>query len=889
LEPYGPSFVKLIDRLEPDESLQIVRCATALEAVPIARHAGRCIVLAYGSNQESVIKLITMLKLLREGGGAKHVRSLITLQFDSNVAEAISEKLLLYGCSEVLREPVTDRALAFKIDRHVKSLPALNQKSIREPTARVRKESGIAPRESHSRSSLPPSEKNVPIKLVDSLTLESDCWLMRGGGVRKIGERWMIRFVGPGPVSGRWVEIENRLLDGSAGTERAWEWTPHDPTSDSFIVEQGAWKFHGSRAPEFAGEIWVFVGSQPSLEFVFENECYGAKFRLENGSLCIAKDSARALSQASAIAKTWHRKIKASANPASREAELNEQSETHFTVEAPKIGGESGERTEFAGEGGDEGAPFEMVDSLALESDFWLLAHGNVRRIRGTWLMHLKGPPRAACKWQEATVTPSPELRPAELEKIWQWVPLNIDADPYLKEEGTWLFAGLQPKFERGHWVFAGRRPRLDFVYEGSSYGAKVAVLDGGAKVQIAHDSKSAERALRVNDPDVFAAADGDEKSEDYVVDAEPEREIRDRRQEGEIEERSSDGSKRFGSDHGDVAEYRYPLSHFGLEGGDWEYVSEVGDSEKWNVFVPIEVTSGGIADVEKIQVYWIFRGRARPALTHDRTKWCFSEKPPYDVAQFVDLPQVIQVHLRSRVPLALNSAEGEADVPIVAEVRAKLSAPGASSPPGTLGALDDLQSEIRRKGKVPSAAAVSAQIQAGVQARAQNSVVAADVSGKPTRARVEFRAPSPPGPTLGPIAIAFLMSELLSNRKKFTLVQVAKRYTEYLSASCGGLRIELWVSGVNGWSCTATEDGSEGRFGGVIPKSAEPRSKLVDATTLVTLISSRNDGRLLGALVLAGDGAALVDPKYACAIADTTRGLMETLAGGDAQVAEAA
>src|SRR5262249_51623944 len=141
----------------------------------------------------------------------------------------------------------------------------------------------------------------------------SDCWIFERGGVRKIGDRWMIKLLGPGPSAGRWAELSSSGNSGgnSSGDSHSWQWVPHEPENDPFIKEKGAWVFTGTRAPEFHDEQWWFTGSYLSLEFMRDDKSFGAKVRLdEDRVLVIAQDSDQARAMLPLMEQSWNKQLK---------------------------------------------------------------------------------------------------------------------------------------------------------------------------------------------------------------------------------------------------------------------------------------------------------------------------------------------------------------------------------------------------------------------------------------------------------------------------------------------------------------------------------------------------------------------------------------------------
>src|SRR5262249_276889 len=66
----------------------------------------------------------------------------------------------------------------------------------------------------------------------------------------------------------------------------------------------------------------------------------------------------------------------------------------------------------------------------------------------------------------------------------------------------------------------------------------------------------------------------------------------------------------------------RYPADFFGKLGGTWEYVARAEGSLRWYVYVPVELTSGEVADPRLLPAIWTIQGERRPGLTLDKKEW---------------------------------------------------------------------------------------------------------------------------------------------------------------------------------------------------------------------------------------------------------------------------
>jgi hypothetical protein len=118
------------------------------------------------------------------------------------------------------------------------------------------------------------------------------------------------------------------------------------------------------------------------------------------------------------------------------------------------------------------------VSALGLESDCWLSLKDEIKSIAGKWIITMLGPSPRYGQWCAL-----------EADK-WEWVPSLIVNDPFIREEGSWIYRGECPEYRGGSWVFIGATPELAFIYKGECYGTKFS-LDSKTLI-IAEDSPRA-------------------------------------------------------------------------------------------------------------------------------------------------------------------------------------------------------------------------------------------------------------------------------------------------------------------------------------------------------------------------------------------------------------
>ena len=839
--PLGPSFVALKEKLTKESSpslpLQVVECPSSLEAVSIARKVGTCLILCFAGESDDIVKHITMLKLLSQAIARKQVRVVLTTVFRQ---PAIHSKLNLHGCSEILIEPTTPKSMIFKLERHYRALP--RKKTVESPKAESPKKTETVIRTEEKQVVKPeaPAVSRAPsrargIRIAEPLDLESDCWIISGGGAKKIASRWLIRLKGPGSEFGQWVRQESE-----DPIDFLWRWEPDDLENDPFIKEQGNWVFHGQR-PEFQEGTWSFIGKHPELSFYYEGHSYGSKFILdESGELVIAKNSAAAKKALELIKKT------------------NQEAKAAKTDRMEKKVSEASKKE--MNENDSKKADFTMGEPLRLESDCWLLLKNKPRKVSRRYAVKLVGPGPLAGRWIEVESGDNP---------LWKWIPNDPDKDPFIKEEGAWMYRGFAPKFQDDGWLFVGYGLELAFYYEGQSCGAKLSLNQAGVLV-IAQDSNAAISALpsiRTSYEKVIRQ-ETDKEDEDlsqFVVKSDEKVDA-----EGSEEElfqaSSSDGDAK--------SRFEYPLSHFGEGEGKWIYICPSMESSrnmKIYVYVPAAWMKNFVGDIREIGVYWVFEGEDKPR--RSSTSWIFEGREPALVTDFKDLAKPIQSYLLGFNPEATAIQEAESTESRVYEGEIKADEEGH---------IYEGEIEAEKEGAVysgeikaddPRAPDWNTNIteeEVEQYFNSEGSDGSADVSSSAAKklfekiSKINSTSATPltgHAPAVRPIALAFLSSEIMMKKEK-TLKQIGDRYCAYLSAACGGeIQVELWANREGEWLCAGASDESSGKLS---PKGAGH-----------LLAQIESGGRVLGSLVIGGEDLSQIPLDYVEAAAAMIRGLM--------------
>ncbi len=979
MEPVGVAAAAVMKRLERHKGVQVVQCRSPLDAFAVVRQLEACLVIGHARHAADINQYLMFLKFVAQVP-QKRVRMVVT---DGVRDDDLIARLSIAGCTEVLPDSTTAKSLLFKIDRHLKVLPQNTGDfpAFIEMPPLLSAPPVVPP---PVRPSAQP-ESPTQIKWADALKIESDCWILAGAQPRMTGEVWVLRMRGPAPDLGNWVQVDSSAegLTGSKDSQELWQWRPGDPENDPFVVEQGAWLFRGNR-PEYRGGHWTFAANAPSLGFYYQGRCYGRKIALEDPSrlkvLTVAKDSeqsAKLLEMIKAAAdqdgEVSEQSLEKSVAPATSrtvgphliqvdKGQLAPDSKSQDPVAAqllPKplrVPDKSPRISEIG--------KVYFVDPLVLRSDCWLLQGRRPQWDGAKWIVKLTGPGPGAGRWTSFEVVG----QTLNAQTFWQWKPASEQNDPFIREQGFWLFVGAQPIFGKGVWTFEGASADLSFFCDGQKYGSKFGPIRGGG-LAVARDSVAAQSAL----PKIFdsyeMAVIEERKAKGIAVP--PRKPIQD-----DAVDHSLDGAEDpFEPKGSGVQEFRYPVDHFNPQGGKWQRVSSNVDGIKTCVFVTPQMEGIDEPSLRALGAFWVYKGRAVPKRVGKQ--WVTLEVEPKFQMKFDKLDRPVQEFLLSLTAgaresvlssvtnarrakrEALEAAERQkAEAERVANALRKAQERAArlthldesqekpslddlddlddswypdeefgQAPPVDAGAdqtpppieaapaLDDSLDDLPLLDEVQEAAppfrartdlaAVQApalaedtslddlEDEAPVAEAGDEAVSAASVDEEPAQ-EVEkstaelpsgpqsVAATQPPGPTLSPLALAFLLSELM-NREGVDISWMSHRYCTYLSASCGGLRAELWVCGANGkaWSCAGTPDQEAGWWEGPASGAAGlSQAKTAAGDSVPVLVTQIRAGTSapLGALVLSGQGAEKVDPKYAQAAVRMAYGMLLSL-----------
>jgi hypothetical protein len=401
------------------------------------------------------------------------------------------DRLRAAGVSEIIAEPVNERAMIFKLERFGKTVQSFLQRRASQTKADEKKavEKKETEKRVGERPQLNPSEGSKRQTASEQQTLEkrekktaragwqkkekkantlqwappvqheAEIWVASDCTIKAVGDRWVIRHRGPGPGNGKWVEASIKGFEKLQTDSRCFEWTPHDPEVDPFLPKNGAgkgrWIFCGIRAPDFLDEMWWFSGRRPALFYVREGKIQTTKFATSpDGTLTVAKDSVRVTTLLPTFVETWKKgvKIRQKKGEAGAEETDEKSRKSGFGKGAGRAEREERQQVNRFG-------TLIRTPALPLESDFWTMNVEHTRALeKGAWQIALLGPTQAESTWEERNVGGS---------RFWVYVPKTKKVLELHREVGEWTFSGGKPRFENGLWLFEGELPRLDYKAPG--------------------------------------------------------------------------------------------------------------------------------------------------------------------------------------------------------------------------------------------------------------------------------------------------------------------------------------------------------------------------------------------------------------------------------------
>ena len=257
VEPFGPSFSAILEKLVQDPTVQAVECISAMDTLSVVRQMNCCVILAHAANANDVNQHLTILKTLApQIQTRKSVRMLVTAA--SSLTAELVEKLTIYGCAEIIPDSTPGpRPLLFKqLDRHLKALPRGGEQSLPRRTSLGFRAIRPALRSPvRRRSPLPSLRRECGSRRSRICPRTSGACRAEARGAA--GDSWRIKIRGPAPDHGRWMTTDKKNV---------WHWRLSEERDGARNMDpQVGWFFGGELRPEYQRGFWTFVGASPWL------------------------------------------------------------------------------------------------------------------------------------------------------------------------------------------------------------------------------------------------------------------------------------------------------------------------------------------------------------------------------------------------------------------------------------------------------------------------------------------------------------------------------------------------------------------------------------------------------------------------------------------------
>lgn len=779
-DPILESVRAVCEKLTDRPNVKAIHCETVNEAASFTRSLDAVIVIACIESSDQLVKQLTFMKMMSEPIRSKRMRLVVVTKVQN---ETVLDKLQAYGASEILNGNVTEKVLSHKLDRHIQASSALLRNVERQKENQKQANTNDEATKKNKKNTRAARPK-VSVKRVAPLSLKSDCFAIGQGTAQRSGTRWVMTLRGPSPDLGRWAvvdrsakELKGEFFDSvREKRDELWVWTPTTEGED-YLVDAGSWYFLGSR-PQYRSPTWTFFGAEPLLAFVNEGVALGYRVKATSAfELEISTDSSQSqnmLTRAEEI-KRQHDLM--------RQQERLEK-ENARRKQSQGAGG-SGLGDDDLGESGE--APWEAVSALQIESDCFLLQGRRPRRVAGRWMVPVLAPSPAAGRWEKLETS----TQTTEDTELWHWIPAPQKGgkDPFIHEDGEWVFRGLAPRFQESVWLFVGREPSLRFCKKGAPQEAIAERISFSEnKLRISEDSLAGQRSL----PQILASydqhiegmeAEGGEtgtikgrRPPDAVGDSEAERAFKD--------EFEGEANRVF----------RMPASTFGDPPGRWQYVTADASGGRWYAYLPPNLPDPEGVDPESLSPYWIFHGVKRPELKPSKISgsfdWEFEGYDPRAIELFSELLSPIQSFYREVCQKAdLSIALDRASESELNDKRENANGAPKDAHDITQEALEARELNDKRQAEAPEPSDAQPNLE---------EVALPEPESHQERRDSQPIAESKP---LRPLALAFLLSELMWKRE-LTPELRATRFAEYVESSLGGIRVEIWNATPEGPKC---------------------------------------------------------------------------------------
>jgi hypothetical protein len=304
----GNDFLKQLKKqYEGDASIEVQEPKSEKEIIELVRKFGAGLIVFCIRNKED----FTLVLNCTVSASVMIKRRYLRLIGVNHIQHpSVPEMLLKRGCTDIFPPNASAKSIKHKITQSLKILETYRVVGEGAPKFTgqdVKQAEKSGSPKSASKAPVSTRKKHT-IEKVSSLTLKSDCWLLRKErDIRQVQGRWIVDLVGPGPCAGLWEE--------TGQNSGFWEWKTK-PLPESvgdirdFVKDEGLWVFSG-RKPEFVWDLgrWRFLGDAPELSFIFREKVLACRFKVIGMRMEYAENSDYARAKLPLIIRTIENEV----------------------------------------------------------------------------------------------------------------------------------------------------------------------------------------------------------------------------------------------------------------------------------------------------------------------------------------------------------------------------------------------------------------------------------------------------------------------------------------------------------------------------------------------------------------------------------------------------
>lgn len=843
-QPYGANFEQVLRRLEADPRIEVKIISSPTEAMVTVQQSLGGVLLVHAPDRKTIMDVLGMLRVLRPMIRAKTLSVLFTSTFTQPV---LMKKFQEQGVTDVLADPVPEKALEFKLRRMLTIVERHLEKAHQDANPQGKKKLHTA----HAHQKEEALHGKGEVRWMAPLEIKSDCWLFQGTGVRKVLGRWMLTITGPSSSAGHWVRAE-KTSDEDQFTEK-WRWESNQPQNDPFLQEPGTWVYWGRR-PELQGEKWSMVSNKPLLQFELNGQILAVKVQEDSsGNLIVARDSSFGLGLLPLIEKSFEKLIKIS-----KEKEADKQHAKDFKDSKNKKQDEAELEALRKKESDGEGPVLEDASS-----------HLNSESKDKTFENESRDS-------EERDYRDKKEKRESKELEFEDSAEASKDRPDFHDKKET--KEGKELSFEDQKEASSDSPDYVDRKKQAQEFS-----FEDGPHKKPAFLEKKVEMDRKGAPEDPSAIQEGRKKGKDLS---------------GTFQNADPNSS---GSDLPEEvpAELREIEISVKKPKGESKELSGNFAEEKEKPARDLETTSEENETPTRSRES-LSEG-ASPALEDARS--AEESKAPTDASVTPEEPSEF-------AETSEDKAKPPEKNPFVMEEEAKgpkgsksPAAPSKTQPPaGASSQAKELtagvEKQMEEKGKPLSEPTKEALKKAEERHKdlpsQKEPVTKEELDERKKEAAAKLRKSVADGVPLNPLAFGFVLSELLP-QPDLKFEAIAERFCHYLSISLGGFRCEFWVRRAEQvWQCLGANDQSAAKYSDMVQKlerSTNPEAVEVYGQIALGKIRLQQNSPLLGALAVTLPNIAgkTVDPAYLGSVLELVAGMLSKPSEASAQSASVA